>query len=247
MRHKREGCGRACDRPHDACGNRDTPHKLDALPPQIAAGQAHVSSSLVRLGAMPYTFNQLYVWDTVLRGKRLSELARVLAHIVRAATGYGEVVTTDSHRATVNLSESHHVSAGGELYQVAIVIELGRANHRSRFEEAARVNHLFNTFAHSVSPTAVLPLHTLRSTEFRGEATHILHVFNGVFPRHAGLPTLAVFVYWHLLPPCPSVLGLSLSVGITWSGQLQRYARLFAQRGKLSISPVVYLPAAKSG
>ena len=83
--HQGEGCGRAGDRAHYARSNRHALHQFNALPPEIAAGQAHVPGGFVRLRAVSHSLNKLYVGDAVLRGERLRELARVLADIVRAA------------------------------------------------------------------------------------------------------------------------------------------------------------------
>ena len=158
---------------------------------------------LVCLRAVPNSFDQLYIRDAVLCGERLSELAGVLADVVRAAAGYGEVVAADGYRTTVNLRQTHHIGAGGELDQVAFVIELGRAHHWPGLKKTAGVNHLLYALTYGIATSAMLTLDTLRASQLGREPAHIFHVVNGLLPGHSRLPHVALLIYWHSCPPVP--------------------------------------------
>ena len=196
--HKREGCGSAGDRAHDTCGYGHAPEQFDVAPPQVSPGQAHVSGGLIRLGAVPDALYELYVWDAVLDRQWLGELARALADVVRAAAGDGEVVAAYGDRPAVYLRESHDVSAGGELDDVAVLVELGGAHHGACFQEAAGVDHLFDPLTDGVAASVVLALDPLRTAQLFGEAPNVLDVFDGFIPVIAGLPALTRQVYWHV-------------------------------------------------
>ena len=199
--HKRESGGGAGDGAHNAGRHGDAAHKFHALPPEFAARQAHMSGGFVGLGAMPNAFDELDVGDAVLDGERLGELAGVLADVVGAAAGYGEVVAADGDGAAVYFGKSHHIGAGREGGEIAVFVVFGCANHRAGFNETARVGNHIDALADGVAPALMLPFHAVGAAQFACQAAYVLHIVNGGFPSHAGFPHFAVLVNRHLAPP----------------------------------------------
>ena len=200
VRHEGESGRGARDRAHDPRRNGHRSQQLYALPPKVSGGEAHVPGGLVGLRAVAHPLDQLDVGNAVLEGERLHEVAGMLAHVVGTAAGDREVVTTDRHRAPVDLSEAHHVGAGREAHEVACRVVVGGADERTCLDEAPRVDHLLEALANGVAAPGVLPLDALGAAQLAAEATDVLDIGERLLPGQARLPALATWVDWHRLP-----------------------------------------------
>ena len=147
---------------------------------------------------MSDALDELYVRDAVLYRERLGEISCTLTNVVWAAAGDGEVVAAYGDGPAVYLCESHDVCAGGELYDVAVLVELGGADHGACFQEAAGVDHLLDPLPDGVASAVVLALDSLGAAQLFGQAPNVLDVFDGFVPVVSGLPALTRQVYWHL-------------------------------------------------
>ena len=156
-----------------------------------------MAGRLVRLRAVADAFDQLDVRDAVLDGQRLRELPLVLVHVVRAAAGDGEIVAADRHGAAVDLGETHHIRAGQEFAQVAVLVELGRPHQRAGFHEAPRVHHLVDAFPDRVAPAAVLAFDALGPTHFRRQRLDVGDVVDRLLPGHAWFPAFVFGIDGH--------------------------------------------------
>ena len=214
VRHEGEGRGRTGDGAHDACGDGDGAQHLDRAPPHVAGGEAHVSLRLVGLGAVADALDELDVGDAVLEGERLREVAGMLAHVVGAAAGDGEVIAADGDGAPVDLGEAHHVGAGGEADEVAGLVVVGGAHEGAGLDEAAWVDHLLDAFADGVAATGVLAGDALGAAHLATELADVGDVLDGALPGHAGLPALAVRVDGH--GGGSSAVSRTLRDGLRW-------------------------------
>ena len=104
-------------------------------PPGLAAGQGHTALFLVALGAVSDAFDQLDVWQAVLRRERGGELRRALGHVVRRASRDREVVAADDNVAAVDLAHAHDERARRELAQIPVLVVLIAADQRAGLEE----------------------------------------------------------------------------------------------------------------
>ena len=92
----------------------------------------------------------------------------ILVHVVRAPPRDREVVTPDGHRPPVDLGQPHDVATGDEVAEVAVLVVLGRADHRARLDERPGVDHLVDPLPDRVAATAVLALDALGSAQLCG-------------------------------------------------------------------------------
>ena len=91
----------------------------------------------------------------------------------------------------VDLAQAHHIPAGGEVLEVALLVIVGGADEGLGFDEAAGVDEPFDPLADRQAAAPVLPFDSVRAAHLARQPANIADVVHGPIPVHAGLPGLA--------------------------------------------------------
>ena len=106
-------------------------------------------------------------------------------------------MASNDNGSAVDLGEAHHVGAGREVPQVAVLVVFGGADERAGFDEGTRIDEPIDALPDRVAARVVLALDALRASHLAGQGADVLEFGEGIIPGVAGPPTAALFIYGH--------------------------------------------------